>query len=58
MGNNAEQIEVKGHLEAQGTAAKPVIFTSEADNGSGQWSGIWFNGGDGHLNHMNNSAPA
>ncbi|MFN8487819.1 MAG: hypothetical protein U0350_09525 [Caldilineaceae bacterium] len=37
--------------EAQGTAAKPVIFTSEADNGSGQQSGKAVHRGDGHLNY-------
>jgi hypothetical protein len=51
MGESGEYLQVKGFLSALGTAANPIIFTSEADNAPGQWSGIWFNGGAGHLNH-------
>jgi hypothetical protein len=50
-GENAELLNVKGRLVAIGTAANPIVFTSEANNAPGQWSGIWFNGGTGHLNY-------
>ena len=51
MGAGSQRLEVKGHLVANGTAANPVVFTSQANNGPGQWRGVVFNGGAGHLNH-------
>jgi hypothetical protein len=50
MGDGGERLVVKGRLVAVGTAANPVVFTSEADNGPEQWQGILFNGGTGQLN--------
>ncbi len=41
---------VQGHLEAIGTSAQPITFTSEIA-GPGQWDGIAFTGGSGHLRH-------
>ncbi|MCP4423788.1 MAG: hypothetical protein GY803_04785 [Chloroflexi bacterium] len=44
---------VGGHLEAIGTAASPVVFTSVSDSAPGQWNGLSFYGADtsAHLNH-------
>ncbi|HHY57592.1 MAG TPA: hypothetical protein GYA08_19375 [Chloroflexi bacterium] len=42
---------VQGHLQAAGSAAQPIIFTSQADSGARQWSGIAFQGGAGLLRY-------
>jgi len=42
---------VQGHLEAVGSVGEPVIFTSPADGGPAEWSGITFDGGTGTLRH-------
>ncbi len=42
---------VQGHLEAVGSAAEPIVFTSQADSGPYQWMGITFDGGTGTLRH-------
>jgi len=49
--SNAELL-VQGHLEAVGTAAQPITFTSTNDSGPGQWQGLVFNGGSGNLEHV------
>jgi RHS repeat-associated protein len=41
------EINVNGTLKAEGTAEKPVLFTSSSDSGAGQWKGIAFNSGSG-----------
>jgi hypothetical protein len=51
MADIFERLIIKGRLVAVGTAANPAVFTSEADNGSGQWQGMLFDGGTGYLNH-------
>ena len=51
QGRDNQQLQVQGHLEAAGTAANPIIFTSELDTDINQWDGIHFNGGTGHLKH-------
>jgi RHS repeat-associated protein len=38
---------VNGTLKAEGTAEKPILFTSEKDTAPGQWGGIDFNSGSG-----------
>jgi uncharacterized repeat protein (TIGR01451 family) len=43
---------VQGHLEALGTPAEPITFTSTADTGPGQWGGLAFDGGTGHLRYV------
>jgi RHS repeat-associated protein len=40
-------LDVNGTLKAEGTAEEPVLFTSAADSGAGQWAGIDFNPGSG-----------
>ena len=49
----ADNVEllVKGYLEALGTASQPITFTSSADTGPEQWSGLAFDGGTGHLRY-------
>ncbi|MEA3334858.1 MAG: Ig-like domain-containing protein [Chloroflexota bacterium] len=42
---------IEGHLEALGTPAEPITFTSLADSAPGQWTGLVFDGGTGHLRH-------
>src|SRR5258707_10660238 len=39
------EINVNGTLKAEGTAEKPVLFTSTSDSAAGQWKGITFNSG-------------
>lgn len=45
------ELLVKGHLISQGTAGLPILFTSSSDSAPGQWSGLVFDGGTGHLSH-------
>ena len=42
---------VRGHLDAAGSEAAPVVFTSHSDSGPAQWQGITFDGGTGLLRH-------
>ncbi len=42
---------VRGHLQAVGTEAEPIVFTSHADSGPYQWKGLTFEGGTGNLRH-------
>ena len=50
--NGSAYLDVQGHLEAVGTEAQPIIFTSQTDNGLEQWPGITFDGGTGTLRHV------
>ncbi len=52
QGNSGTELQVQGRLIAIGTAAQPIVFTSFADSGPGQWDGLVFNGGDGTLEHV------
>jgi uncharacterized protein YvpB len=47
MGRPNTRLEIAGHLDALGN--DPIIFTSSADTGGGEWEGLFFNGGTGHL---------
>ncbi|MFN2285817.1 MAG: hypothetical protein ACK2UQ_15470, partial [Anaerolineae bacterium] len=49
MGAGNAELQVEGHLEALGTPTEPITFTSTTDTGGGQWQGILFDGGTGHL---------
>ncbi len=51
-GNTATRIRVLGHLEAVGTAGQPITLTSSADTGPGEWEGLYFEGGTGHLDYV------
>ncbi len=51
MADNSRELLVQGHLEALGTPTQPVTFTSVADSGAQQWTGLAFDGGTGHLNY-------
>ena len=44
-----EELTVRGHLDAIGTATDPITFTSAGDSEPGQWSGLVFSGGTGDL---------
>jgi RHS repeat-associated protein len=48
---NGNYLEIIGHLQAVGTAAQPIIFTSVLDSGPSQWGGLSFNGGTGDLEY-------
>ncbi|MCB0254606.1 MAG: right-handed parallel beta-helix repeat-containing protein, partial [Anaerolineae bacterium] len=50
-GDHLAEFIIEGSLEALGTPSQPVTFTSVADSGSGQWPGLAFDGGTGHLQH-------
>ncbi len=51
-GASGAELLVWGHLEAVGTAAQPITFTSETDTGANQWGGLLFDGGTGNLEHV------
>ena len=51
MGSSGTEIRVQGVLQALGTESQPITFTSAADSGPFQWSGLLFDGGSGHLRH-------
>jgi hypothetical protein len=38
------ELDILGHLEAVGTVTRPITFTSVADTGPAQWSGLIFDG--------------
>ncbi len=42
-----QELTVSGTLKTEGTAEKPVLFTSQTDTKAGQWKGIAFNSGSG-----------
>ena len=52
MGQAYTELKVQGRLAAVGTAARPITFTSAADTGWGEWSGLVFDGGTGDLRHV------
>ena len=41
------ELVVKGTLKAEGTAEKPILFTSVSDSAPGQWGGIKLESGSG-----------
>ncbi len=51
QGDRYVELRVEGHLEALGTASQPITFTSSADSGPEQWSGLAIDGGSGHLRY-------
>ena len=51
QGANSAELLVQGDLQALGTVSQPITFTSVADSGGGQWAGLVFNGGTGHLRY-------
>ncbi|MCD6343982.1 MAG: right-handed parallel beta-helix repeat-containing protein [Anaerolineae bacterium] len=59
QGADNVELTVQGNLQALGTLGQPITFTSVADSGGGQWSGLVFDGsaalttggGTGHLRH-------
>lgn len=51
MGQLGTSLVINGRLEAVGTTTAPITFTSAADTGPGEWSGVRFFGGTGHLNY-------
>jgi hypothetical protein len=55
MGRGGARLKVEGHLDALGTSAEPITFTSTTDSGPDEWAGLWFDGvaggGTGHLDH-------
>ncbi len=44
--NSGTWLQVTGILTAIGTAAQPITLTSSADNGPGQWGGIYLTNGE------------
>ncbi len=48
----ANHIYVDGDLQAVGTAVQPILFTSTADSGPGEWQGMEFRSGTGHLRYV------
>jgi len=51
MSYNSIELNVKGRLNAIGTSAQPITFTSATDTGAAQWDGLVFDGGTGDLQH-------
>lgn len=47
-----DELRVQGDLQAVGTPALPITFTSGADSAWGQWPGVVFAGGTGHLSYV------
>ncbi len=43
---------VEGDLQAIGTSAQPITFTSSTNNGPYQWNGIAIDGGTGTFDHV------
>lgn len=50
-GQSGTELRIVGELQATGTLTDPIVFTSEQNSGMGQWSGLVFDGGKGHLKH-------
>ncbi|MBU1879331.1 MAG: right-handed parallel beta-helix repeat-containing protein, partial [Chloroflexi bacterium] len=46
------ELQVQGHLNAIGTEAQPILFSSAYNTGPQQWKGLAFNGGTGDLRHV------
>ncbi len=44
MGAENSVLNVNGHLEAIGTVTNPITFTSSANTGAGEWSGVAVSG--------------
>jgi subtilisin family serine protease len=44
-------LQIEGHLEAVGSEANPIVFTSQNDSSPGEWRGIAVWGGTMHLDH-------
>jgi uncharacterized repeat protein (TIGR01451 family) len=51
-GFGGAELRVEGTLDAIGTDSQPIIFTSIADTGAYQWSGLAFDGGTGNLEYV------
>ena len=51
QGQSQAALVVRGHLDAMGTPTQPITFTSALDTGPGQWKGVVFDLGSGHLRH-------
>ncbi|HMJ73326.1 MAG TPA: hypothetical protein VK471_08200, partial [Solirubrobacterales bacterium] len=41
------ELVVKGTLKAEGSAEKPILFTSTSDSAAGQWGGVKLEAGSG-----------
>lgn len=56
MAGSGNIIQVEGELQALGTSDEPIRLTSSADLNEaaarGQWRGLLFNGGTGHLRYV------
>ncbi len=52
MGRWEAELGIEGHLEAVGSPAQPITFTSAANSGGYQWSGLVFDGGSGDLSYV------
>ena len=52
FGDGAENFIVNGRLQAIGSSAQPITFTSAADSAPGEWEGLWLQGGDSQLEHV------
>ncbi len=51
-GFSGAELRVEGTLQALGTVTRPITFTSIADTGPYQWSGLAFDGGTGDLRYV------
>ena len=51
MMNEFGEFRVDGRLQSKGTPTQPVTITSVLNSGPGQWAGLIFAGGQGHLEH-------
>ncbi len=47
----ANELAVRGRLDAIGSVTQPITFTSINDSDTGQWGGLVFVGGTGDLQH-------
>ncbi len=52
MARSGVPVHVLGHLEAIGTPTQPITFTSAANSGPGQWSGIYIQNGSGNFAYV------
>jgi hypothetical protein len=51
-GASTTELLVEGQLVALGTATQPILFTSQTDSGTGQWSGMAIDSGTAHLRYV------
>ncbi len=51
MMNEFGEFRVNGRLQSNGTPTQPVTITSVLNSGPGEWAGLIFEGGQGHLEH-------